>query len=130
MLNSPMTIFQVRRLLDTLQMRRSARSSGHLLLYSTLLLGHTEYTGKQRISCWPFTTKQLRTSNRQDLVFIRPPGIETGGFTLKIDNVWFCRLLLLFSFVSKNDSGEHLHECAFVSVLEDYKGRHRPGELG
>ena len=28
---------------------------------------------------------------------VRPPGIDKGGFQLRINNVWFCKVLLLFS---------------------------------
>ena len=44
-----------------------------------------------------------------------------------MDTVWFCKVLLHFSCVSKDDNGSKLHECAYVSVLEEYKGRRRPG---
>ena len=33
--------------------------------------------------------------NREDFVFTRPPGVER--FVLSPDNVWYCRLKLLFS---------------------------------
>ena len=46
-----------------------------------------------------------------------------------MDNVWFCKVLLLFSFVSNNDNGRKQHDCAFVSVLEEYTGRRRPGDI-
>ena len=50
-----------------------------------------------------------------------------GTFELRMDKVWFCKVLLLFSCVSKNDKGNKLHECVYVSVLEEYKDRRRPG---
>ena len=80
--------------------------------------------------CWPFkfASKNLKKTNRR-LVFIRPPGTPLGTFQLKMDKVWFCKVLLLFSFVSKDDRGSKLHECAYVSVLEEYKGSWRPGCL-
>jgi hypothetical protein len=46
---------------------------------------------KRRISCWPMTPKKLQLTNRQDWVFIRPPGISEGAFQLRIDNIWFCK---------------------------------------
>ena len=76
--------------------------------------------------CWPFASKKLRKTNRQDWVFILP-GTPLGTFQLRMDKVWFCKVLLLFSCVSKDDKGSKLHECAYVSVLEEYKGRRRPG---
>ena len=39
------------------------------------------------------------------MVFVRPPGIESGGFELRPDNVWYCKLLLIFSLESQTDSG-------------------------
>jgi hypothetical protein len=95
-------------------------------MYSTLLIGHKKYPGEQRVCCWPFKGRQLQKSNRQDMVMVRPPGIDKGGFQLRIDNVWFCKVLFLFSFVSQNDQKRQQHDCAFVSVLEEYKGRRRP----
>ena len=118
---------QVRGLLDTLQLLASAEGEGHLRMYSTLLIGHTTYAGEQRVACWPFKGKTLQKSNRQDLVFVRPPGIDKGCFQLRIDNIWFCRVLFLFSFESRNDQGIKRHDCAFVSVLEEYNGVRRPG---
>ncbi len=58
-------------------------------------------------------------------MFIRPPGISEGASQLRIDNTWF--LLLLFMIETKTDAGIKKHACAFVSVLEKYKGNRRPG---
>jgi hypothetical protein len=71
----------------------------------------------------------LQQSNRQDLVFIWPPGISDRAFQLRIDNIWFCKLLLLFSIDKMTDAGMKTKECACVSVLEEYKGRQRPGYI-
>jgi hypothetical protein len=80
-----------------------------------------------RVSSWPFVPKSLKQTNRQDMVFIRPPGISDGAFQLRIDNVWFCKLLLLFKIDTMTDAGMKKHDCAFVSVLEEYNGHRRPG---
>ena len=119
--------FQVRVLLDTLQLLPSAKHAGHLRMYSTLLIGHKKYAGEQRVCCWPFKGRQLQKSNSQDMVMVRPPGINKGGFQLRINNVWFCKVFFLFSFVSQNDLARKQHDCAFVSVLEEYKGTRRQG---
>jgi hypothetical protein len=50
------------------------------------------------------TQKKLQQTNSQDWVFIRPPGISEGAFQLRIDNIWFCKLLLLFMIETKTDS--------------------------
>ena len=55
-----------------------------------------EHDNEQSISCHPFAKKQLRGANCQDFVFIRPPGISHGAFELRMDNIWFCKVLLLF----------------------------------
>jgi hypothetical protein len=81
------------------------------------------------VLCWPFASKKLRKTNHQDWVFIRPPGVPLGEFQLKMDHVWFCKVLMLFSFVSKDDTGSKQHDCAYVSVLDEYKGRRRPGGI-
>ena len=81
---------QVRGLLDTLQLLASDQGEGHLRMYSTLLIGHRIYAGEQRVACWPFKGKTLQKSNRQDLVFARPAGIDKGGFQLRIDNSLDC----------------------------------------
>jgi hypothetical protein len=65
----------------------------------------------------------------QDYIFIRPPGISHGAFELRMDNVWFCKVLLLFHFESNTDVGLKRHSCAFVTVLEEYSGPRRPGTL-
>jgi hypothetical protein len=86
---------QIRGHLDTLQLMASSQGEGHLRMsvYSTLLIEHKTYAGEQRVACWPFKGKTLQKSNRQDLVFARPPGIDKGGFQLRIDSVWFCRAM-------------------------------------
>ena len=69
----------------------------------------------------------MRKANCQDLVVIRLPGKAQGTFQLRIDTVWSCRVLLLFS--SKHDEGSQQHDCALVSALEEYTGPRRPSWL-
>jgi hypothetical protein len=73
-------------------------NAGHIILYSTLVIGQTKYPGAMRISSWPFVPKKLRDTNRQDMVFIRQPRISDSAFQLRMGNImiWFCKLLLLF----------------------------------
>jgi hypothetical protein len=82
-----------------------------------------------RISSWPFVPRKLQQSNQQDMVFIRPPGISDGAFQLRIDNIWFCKVLLFFSIDTRTDAGMKTHECAYVSVMEEYKGPRLPGHI-
>ncbi len=42
---------------------------------------------------------------------------------------WFCKLLLLFKIHAKTDIGMQYHKCAYVSVLEEYKGKRKPGHI-
>ncbi len=57
--------------------------------------------------------------SREDMVFTRPPGIADGAFQLRMDYIWFCKLLPLFKIHTKTETGIQEHECAFVSVLEE-----------
>ena len=67
-------------LLDTLLLQQSDTNTGHILLKSTLLIGHTQHPSYMCISSWPFVAKKLWSSNRQDMVLTRPPGISEGAF--------------------------------------------------
>ena len=82
-----------------------------------------------RIYSCPFVPKKLKKSNRQDYVFIRPPGISEGAFQLRMDNIWFCKLLLLFKLYTMTDNGMQYLECAYVSLLEEYKGPRKLGHI-
>ena len=114
---------------DTQRKLRSTRGSGHIVLFNTLAIGHTKHPNEHRISSsWPFAAKKLRGANSQDFVFMHPPGISHGAFELRMDNVWFCKILLLFQVESKADLGLKRHSCAFVSVLEEYTKPRRPGK--
>jgi hypothetical protein len=73
--------------------------------------------------------KNLQQTNCQDMVFIRPPGISDGAFQLRMDNIWFCKLLLLFKIRTKTNTGIQQHECAFVSLLEEYQGPRKAGHI-
>ena len=114
-------------------MRRSAERAGHLQLHSSLVIGHKEKEGVQRVYSHPFANEKKKgkqgrkRGHRQDLVFVRPPGHVIGGFQLAVDTVWFCKVLLLFAFESRTDSGIKLHRCAFVSVMWEYDGDQRAG---
>ena len=73
---------QNRALLDTLRIHQSNNNRGHIALYSTLPIGHAKHKGHMRVSSWPFVPRKLQQTNRQDMVFIRPPGISDGAFQL------------------------------------------------
>ena len=89
-------------------------------MYSTLLtrIGHKKYPGEQPVCCWPFKSRQLQESNRLDMVMVWPPGIDKGGFQLRIDYVWFSKVLFLFSFVSQNDQARKQHHCPLRNIRE------------
>jgi hypothetical protein len=76
------------------------------------MIGHTEYPGDMHISprpfdmhisSWPFVPKKLRDTNRQDMVFIRPPE----------------------SRCLSAEDGKHLIFQAFYPVQNQYKDRHQ-----
>ncbi len=114
-------------LLSTLWILHSTGCSDHITVFNTLAISHTKHPLEQHISCWQFASKKLKGSNRQDFVFIRQPDISHGVFELWMDNLWFCKVLLLFLMESKTDMGWKRHLCAFVSVMEEYTGPQRPG---
>ncbi len=83
----------------------------------------TQYTGfshsiygVQRAQCWPFLELKYYGSNREDFVFVRPPGVER--FVLDSDNVWYGRLKLLFSIAVKTDDSDVVKKmgCAYVAL--------------
>ncbi len=70
---------QNRVLLDTLCLHASNLNTdqGHISLCSTLLIGRTKHRGHMRMSSWQFVPKTLQQqASRQNMVFIRPPGIS------------------------------------------------------
>ena len=106
-------------LVDNFQSRNSVRREEHFQLFSALSIGYKQLPGFQRVISGPFPAKIYRGSNRQDLVFVRPP--DAGkDFPVSINTVWYCRVLLLFSFYTSTDSGIKLHDSAFASVLWEY----------
>ena len=68
----------------------------------------------------PFPAKPFHGSHRLDMVMIRPPGIDNGGFVVSPDTVWYAQVLLLFSASAMTDTGSKSFECALVSTLETY----------
>ena len=59
--------------------------------------------------------------NREDFVFVRPPGVE--HFVLAPDTVWYGRLKLLFTISIQSDlSNEAIKiDCAYVSFCFEIK---------
>ena len=53
-----------------------------------------------------------------DPVFVRPPGLDPGGFVLTPRSVWYCWVLLLFSASTLTDTGSKSFDCVLVSTLE------------
>jgi hypothetical protein len=82
---------------------------GHLCLFGTLEIGHTVHKGVQRLQCWPFPDQKYCGFNREDCVFVRPPGVEK--FSLGPGNVWYGRL--------KDDPVQL--ECAYISFFYDIR---------
>ena len=63
---------------------------GQFQLYSVLSIGHTHLPGFQRVLSLFFFSKRYRSTDRQDLVLVRPPGAGKD-FRLSINTVWYCR---------------------------------------
>ena len=100
-------------------MQTSRQRTGHFALYNCMVLAHTKYEGVQRIYCDPFPNKTFYSTHRMDPVFVRPSGVDPGGFVLTPASVWYCRVLLLFSAVSAlTDTGSKSFDCALVTTLE------------
>ncbi len=57
---------------------------------------------------------------RREPVKERRPPDAGKDFRVSINTVWYCRVLLLFSFYTSTDSGIKRHDCAFVSLLWEY----------
>ena len=59
-------IVQVNALVDTLELTDSALRKGHFkfTLYNCLVLGHTKYSGVQRVYCNPFSAKPFHGCHR------------------------------------------------------------------
>lgn len=110
---------EIALLLRRLYLQPAMKDTGHFRLFGTLQIGHTIYPGFQRVQCWPFPELRYYGSNREDLVFIRPPGVD--AFVLSPESVWYCRVRLLFTLSVKVDTGKDPVEmqCAFVSVCEE-----------
>ncbi len=113
-------IVQVNALLDTLELTDSALHKGYFALYNYLVLGHTKYSGVQRVYCYLFPSKPFHGCHLLDPVMICPPGTDNGAFVVSPDSVWYARVLLLFTATSQTDTGLKTFECALVSTLETY----------
>ena len=108
-------------MIDSLQIRSAIQGEGHIRIYGVLQIGHTIHEGHQRLQCWPFPDRQFHGFNREDFVFVRPPGVEQ--FVLSADNVWYGRLKLLFKINVKVDGKDEPVEieCAYVAFCYDIK---------
>ena len=73
--------------------------------------------------CWPFKVLLYYGANRQDFVLIRPPGTAGKIFTPTPDNLWYCKVLLVFDMEAETDKGPKEYHCVRVSLLEQLKPR-------
>ena len=91
------------------------QGDGHFCLFGTLEIGHTLCHGVQRVVCFPFPGMDYYAANREDYVFVRPPGVTK--FELTPDNVWYGRIKLLFSISVQSDVSVEITkiDCAYVS---------------
>ncbi len=120
---------QNQALLDTMPLLKPSGSRGHIILHNTLAIGHTKHDGEQQVSLGPFLKSHSQGSNHRDFIFIRPPGILKGDFVLEMNNVWFCKPLLLFEIESKTVSGVKRHRCVYVLLIYEYNSRRKQVSL-
>ncbi len=64
-------------LMDTIIHCDSVKRIRHFQPNSALVIGHTKLPGVQRVLWHPFPGKQFHVEHRQDLVFVRPPGVTS-----------------------------------------------------
>ena len=104
-----------------MQLRSSMKGEGHIVMFGTLEIGHILYPGVQRLQRYPFPELKFYGSNREDPVFVRPPGVE--AFELGPDNVWYGRIKLLFSVSVKSDISDEITriDSAYVSFFYEIK---------
>ncbi len=77
-------------LVDTLQTQSSVRRVRQFQLYYVLSIGHTHQPGFQRVFSHPFSSKTDRSTNRQDLAFVRPPDAgKDFRLSIQINTVLF-----------------------------------------
>jgi hypothetical protein len=102
-------------------MSTAMEGEGHIRIYGVLQIGHKVHDGHQRLQCWPFPDRKFFGYNREDFVFVRPPGVER--FVLSPDNVWYGRLKLLFSISVQVDGQDEPVdiECAYVAFCYEIK---------
>ena len=65
--------------------------------------------------CMPIPEILYYASNREDYVFVLPPGVDQ--YELAPDNVWYGRIKLLFSISVQSDVSDEpiTIDCAYVS---------------
>ena len=101
-----------------LQIRPSPQGDGHIRIFGTLEIGDTKYPGVQQLQCWPLVDQLFYGYNRDDFVFVRPPGVE--WFVLSPENVWYGRLKLLFKLAVWEVEPVNI-ECAYVTFCYEIK---------
>jgi len=103
------------------QVRPAMLGEGHIRMFGTLEIGHLVHPGVQRLQCYPWAELRYYGFNREDFVFVRPPGVQS--FVLSPDNVWYGRLKLLFRITVKVDGKDDPvdMDCAYISFCYDIK---------
>jgi hypothetical protein len=95
---------------------------GEISLFGGVAIGHKALKGVQRVYAWPFLKQLFQGKcNRQDFVFVQSLGSDHTLFHPFPDNVWYCRCLLFFTIVVRNNVMGSVHiQCALLSKLEHY----------
>ena len=102
------------------QIEKVDKDDAAIILHGGVMIGHKQFEGYQRVYAWSFPNKKFRDYNHQDAVFLRPEG-EDATFHPALDNVWYGRCVLVFSFIVRSDANvRYRMKCALISTLEEY----------
>ena len=113
----------VEQLSKRLETQTTPDGAGEVAFYGGIRIGHARFPGEQLVYTVPFPKKLFRgKANRQDFVFVRPPGQDPRQFHPDPDNVWYGQCLLTFSVIVQGDKPEDRFMCKLVlfSKLEPF----------
>ena len=117
------TCSQAELLIKRLEVQTTPDGAGEVAFFGGIRIGHARFKGSQLVYTVPFPKKLFRGEcNRQDFVFVRPPGNDPEQFHPDPDNVWYGQCLLSFSVIVQGDKPEDRFMCKLVlfSKLEPF----------
>ena len=109
------TFTQAELLIKRLEVQKTPDGDGEVAFFGGIRIGHARFKGHQLVYTVPFPEKLFRGKcNRQDFVFVRPPGNDPEQFHPDPDNVWYGQCLLSFSIIVQGDKPEDRFMCKLV----------------